>query len=119
MVLGMPHAHPGVTTVGVPNAVASLWANANSRPLGSPNPKATHSGPNFRFTSLNFVAMVSRASSQEMRCHLPSPLAPHPLLRVQEAVPVAHGLGDGETPLVQWALLGIQPAFHIRFEIHH
>jgi len=73
---GNPQDQPGVTTLGVPNALASLCAKANSMPFGSPSPKATDSAPKLRFNSLSLFATVSSASSQEMRCHLPSPRAP-------------------------------------------
>ena len=73
---GMPQHHPGVTTLGVPKVLARRWAKANSRPFGSPSPKATDSGPYASFNVRSFCAIVSSASSQEIRSHLPSPRVP-------------------------------------------
>jgi len=60
----------------VPKTLANLWANANSMPFGSPSPMATYSAPNVPFISLNFPAIVSSASSHDMRVHAPAPFAP-------------------------------------------
>ena len=68
-------AQPAAPLLGVPNTLANrLYTRLQPRLV--PSRIATPSGPSFSLYSVSFWAMVSSASSQEIRSKCPSPRAP-------------------------------------------